>query len=122
VDPTLIDRLETLDRERLANRVGEIAIDVVAHDFGNRHDIPDRFLRAEAVYSHGLLRHLYAIGFGFGTITGRTPAMSVAGGDDLRKGMRYGFGEVRLRAHPSVFFDGRIGLGVTHEDFEGTVR
>ena len=33
-------------------------------------------------------------------------------GDDVLKGMRYGFGQVRLRVHPSVFLDGRVGLGV----------
>jgi len=122
VDPTLFDRLESLDRERLADRVDEVALDVIAHDFGNRYDIKDYFVRSELVYSHRLLRVLHQVGFGFGSITGRTPVMSEVGGEDVLKGIRYGFGEVRVRVHPSVFVDGRVGLGVSQEDFAGTVR
>lgn len=122
VDPSLYDRLESLDRERLANRLDEISFDVTAHNFGNRYDIKDYFTRAELVYSHHLLRVLHQIGFGFGSIQGRTPEMSVIGGDDLLKGMRYGFGQVRMRVHTSVFLDGRIGLGVSHEAFKGSGR
>lgn len=122
VDPTLFDRLEDLDRVRLKNRVNEIAIDVVAHDFGNRYDIKDRFIRTEATYSYKLLRQLHEISFGFGSITGRTPEAQMPDAGDVLKGMRYGFGQVRLRAHPSVFLDGRLGLGVSHADFAGSGR
>lgn len=123
VDPSLFDRLEALDVERLQNRRNEITLDVVAHNFGNRYDIPDRFLRSELTYSYKLLRQLHEIGFGFGSITGRTPTSEdPTQAMDVLKGMRYGFGQVRLRAHPSVFIDGRVGLGVTHDDFEGSGR
>ena len=122
VDPALYDRLEALDRERLANRVDEVAVDVVAHNFGNRYGLEDWFIRSEAVYSHHVLRALHRVGFGFGSITGRTPENRMpesAGGSMVLLGMRYGFGEVRLRVHPSVFLDGRVGLGVSHDNFEG---
>ena len=122
VDPTLVDRLESLDRERLDNRVNEVALDVVAHNFGNRYNISDYFIRSELIYSHRMLRVLHQVAFGFGSITGRTPLMSEVNGDDVLKGIRYGFGEIRLRAHPSVFIDARIGLGVSHEEFAGTGR
>jgi hypothetical protein len=122
VDPTLFDRLEALDIDRIQNRRNEIAIDVIAHNFGNRYDIKDQFIRTEAVYSYKLLRQLHEIGFGFGSISGRTPVSEDPMAVDQLKGMRYGFGQVRLRAHPSVFVDARVGLGVSHENFEGSGR
>jgi hypothetical protein len=122
VDPSLFDRLEALDIDRLQNRRNEIALDVVAHDFGNRYSLRDRFIRSELTYSYKLLRQLHEISFGFGSITGRTPTSEEPTAMDVLKGMRYGFGQFRLRAHPSVFIDARLGLGVTHDDFEGQGR
>ncbi len=125
VDPALFDRLETLDRERLAGRVDEVSFDIVAHDFGNRYGIADWFVRSELAYTHQLLRALHHVGFGFGSINGRTPVNRMAidmGGDDVWRAMNYGFGQVRLRVHPSVFLDGRVGLGVSHASFAGLGR
>jgi len=126
VDPSLYDRLEELDIKRLQNRRNEISVDVVAHNFGNRYDKKDNFIRTEAIYSYKLLRQLHEIGFGFGSITGRAPVYTETTPADERmdvlKGMRYGFGQVRVRAHPSVFLDARVGLGVTQENFEGNGR
>lgn len=122
VDPTLFDRLEDLDIERLQGRRHAIAVDVIAHDFGNRYDVPDKFIRTEATYSYKLLRQLHEITFGFGSITGRTPMNENPDATHVLKGMRYGFGELRMRFHPSVFVDGRLGLGVSHQDFAGSGR
>ncbi|HEY5946365.1 MAG TPA: hypothetical protein VIV40_12770 [Kofleriaceae bacterium] len=122
VDPSLYDRLETLDRERLANHMDEVALDVTAHDFGNRYDLQDWFVRSELTYSHNLLRVLHQVGFGFGSIAGRTPADRMVGGTDVWRAMNYGYGQIRMRLHPSVFLDARIGLGVSQEDFEGLGR
>lgn len=122
VDPTLFDRLEALDRARLRDRRNEVAVDVTAHNFGNRYGLRDQFVRTEATYSYKLLRPLHEIGFGFGSITGHTPETQDAMSGDVLKGMRYGFGQVRVRAHPSVFVDGRLGLGVSHRDFEANGR
>ncbi len=122
VDPTLFDRLETLDRERLQGRLNEVAVDVIAHNFGNRYGVRDRFIRTEAVYSYKFLRQLHEIGFGFGSITGHTPESEMPNTGDVLRGMRYGFGQVRVRAHPSVFLDGRFGLGVSHFGFEPSGR
>jgi hypothetical protein len=125
VDPSLLDRLEALDRERLADRLDEVALDVVAHNFGNRFAIPDWFVRSELVYSHHLLRTLHQVSFGFGSIAGRTPENRMPidmGGDDVWRAMNYGFGQVRMRVHPSVFVDGRVGLGVSHDGFAGLGR
>jgi len=125
VDPAVSDRLEALDRERLAGRLDEVSFDLTAHDFGNRYDLDDWFVRGELVYTHHLLRELHHVGFGFGSITGRTPTSRMPeemGGGDVLHAMRYGFGQVRLRLHPSLFLDGRIGLGVSHENFEGLGR
>lgn len=124
VDATLFDRLEEIDRERLANHVNEVAIDVQGHNFGNRYDIPDRYLRGELTYTHRLLRQLHHIAFGFGTIQGKTPATNdtMVESDYLNHGLRYGFGEVRVRAHKSVFLDLRVSLGVSQKGFDQGVR
>lgn len=124
VDPTLFDRLEEIDRERLANHQDEIALDANGHNFGNRYDIPDYYYRGELTYTHRLFRQLHHIAFGFGSIQGRTPA-----NDDTmdereyeNHGLRYGFGEIRVRAHPSVFLDLRVALGVSQRGFDQGAR
>jgi hypothetical protein len=48
--------------------------------------------------------------------------MSAPGAAAVTRGLRYGFGQVRVRLHPSVFFDGRLGLGVSQDGFEQNVR
>jgi hypothetical protein len=122
VDPSLVDRLEDADRKRLGGFSNEIALDVMTHDFGNRYDLPDRFTRGELVYTHRLLRVVHEIGFGFGSISGHTPLMSSETSNAVLKGTRYGFGQLRLRVHPSVFLDGRVGVGATQDGFSGNVR
>ena len=125
VDPTLFDRLESLDRERLANRLDEVSFDVVAHDYGNRYDLRDWFVRSELVYSHNLLRIMHQVGFGFGSIAGRTPENRMPeamGGSDVWRSMNYGFGQARMRLHPSLFLDARLGLGVDQDEFQGLGR
>ena len=128
VDPSLTDRLEELDRVRLAGRVDEVSLDVMGHEFGNRYDsaardLSDRYLRGELTYTHRLLRTLHHIAFGFGAIQGTTPLyVDESDRRNLDKGMRYGFGEIRLRAHPSVFVDLRLALGVSHEGFDQGAR
>jgi hypothetical protein len=122
VDPSVEDRLEDQDRARLGGLVNEVSLDVIAHDFGNRYGLDDEYERGELVYTHHLLRTLYDIGFGFGEIQGRTPMMSAPDSSIEHNGSRYGFGQVRLRLHPSVFLDGRVGLGVSQDGFGGNVR
>lgn len=125
VDPGLFDRLEQLDRERQDGRRDQVAIEVSGHNFGNRYELPDRFLRGEATFTHRLWRQLYQIAFGFGAIQGKTPVSSTPldhMSGYLLNGERYGFGEVRVRVHPSVFLDGRVMLGVSQDGFDGGVR
>jgi hypothetical protein len=122
VEPSLFDRLEALDRERLRNHEDQIALEVFGHNFGNRYDLPDRFVRSELVYTHRLFRPLYHVAFGFGSISGKTPAVSATDGMSVGHALRYGFGEVRVRPHPSVFLDGRLALGISHGGFSQGVR
>jgi hypothetical protein len=120
IEPSLDDRLEVQDRARVAGLVNEVSIDVSGHDFGNRYNLADDYVRGEIVFTHRLLRTLHEIGVGFGTIEGNTPdAMEDA---STTKGARYGFGQVRVRLHPSVFVDGRVGLSVSQEGFGATTR
>src|SRR5262249_42393113 len=98
VDPSVYDRLEVVGRPRLPARRDEIALDVTAHDFGNRYDMPshhapDSFVRGELVYTHRLLRFVHEVGLGFGSISGHTPMDSAPGADSVLKGERYGFGQ-----------------------------
>jgi hypothetical protein len=122
VVPSLADRLEALDRARQGNRRNEVALDVIGHDFGNRYDHPDRFVRAELAYTRRIARELYHVAFGFGAIQGRTPRLEAPEGGDALRRLRYGFGEVRLRAHPSIFLDLRGVLGAGEDGFETGIR
>lgn len=122
VDPSPIDRLEALDRARLADLDNEVALDVVGQNFGNRYGLADRFIRGELIYTHRVLRVLDEVGFGFGSIGGTTPVMSAPDADVAVHALRYGFGQVRLRVLPSLFIDGRVGLGVSDQGFEENVR
>ncbi|HEU0029301.1 MAG TPA: hypothetical protein VFQ53_01625 [Kofleriaceae bacterium] len=122
VEPSLTDRLESLDLDRLGEHRNEVSLDVYGHNFGNRYDIPDRFVRAELAFTHRLLRVVHHVAFGFGSISGKTPLDSIDGGDYTVGALRYGFGEIRLRAHPSVFIDARAMLGASHDGFDQGVR
>lgn len=125
VDPGLYDRLEELDRRRQLGLRDQIAVEMTAHNFGNRYKLPDRFARGEATFTHRLWRQIHHIAFGFGTIWGKTPVSSTFDNHDsgyLANGMRYGFGELRVRVHPSVFLDGRVALGVSQDGFDAGVR
>jgi len=122
VDPALFDRLESLDRQRLGDRMDDVSLEVVGHNFGNRYGARDQFLRGEITYNHEMLREVHAVGFGFGSITGHTPLMSQPGTDDVTRAARYGFGQLMLRVHPSVFLDARVGLGVSQVEFIGLGR
>lgn len=122
VVPSLYDRLEVLDRDRLRDRKNEITLDFIGHNFGNRYGLDDRFVRAEVAYTRRLWRELHSITFGFGSISGTTPLMSApvsAGGGDTGHSERYGFGGLRGRLHESVFVDIRALLGASHEGFDG---
>lgn len=123
VDPTIVDRLETLDRERLRGHQNQMMLDVIGHNFGNRFELDDYFIRGELAFTHRLWRVLHHISFGFGSISGRTPVISAAlGGEDARKALRYGYGEIRVRPHESIFLDARASLGVSGEGFDQGLR
>jgi hypothetical protein len=120
--PSMVDRLEEVDRDRLGDRRNQIALDVMGHNFGNRYNLDDRFLRGELAYSRRVLREIHSVTFGFGAIQGETPMTSEPGGEVLDRGLRYGFGEARLRAHRAIFVDVRGTLGASHDGFTGGVR
>jgi hypothetical protein len=122
VVPSLVDRLEAVDRARQGNRRNEVSLDAIAHNFGNRYDHRDYFLRGELAYTRRIARELHHLAFGFGAIQGRTPVEESARGDDVRRRTRYGFGEARLRPHPSLFLDVRGMLGASETGFEGGIR
>lgn len=117
IEPTLADRLEELDDERLEGHREIVSFDVDGHDFGNRYGVTDAFVRAEAKWTHRVSRTLHSIGFGFGSIWGRTPDRDGAGAMEEVALGRYGAAEMRVRVHPSVFVDGRLVLGVSDEGF-----
>src|SRR3569623_1241439 len=120
VEASLADRLEPLDRARLGNLDNEVSLAVTGHEIGNRYGLTDEYARGELGYTHRVLRSLHEVGFGFGAIEGKTPTAE----EDMStvKGPRYGFGQVRLRVHPSEFVDARVGLGVSQDGFGGTTR
>lgn len=123
VVPALLDELALADRARHHGRTEQVAVDVDAQDFGNRFDDEagprhrDRYVRAEARWTHRFYRGIYAAGFGFGAIDGITLSDATAAATELDTRARYGFGEVRTRLHPAIFVDLRGTLGVSHDGF-----
>lgn len=117
IEPTLHDRLEAIDDERLEGHKEMVSLDVDGHDFGNRYKVDDAFLRAELRWTHRISRTLHSVGFGFGSIWGRTPDRDGRGALVQVALARYGTAEVRLRPHPSLFLDARLVLGVSDEGF-----
>ena len=118
IDSTVSDRLESADRDRLGNHLDRVALDVDGHDFGNRYGELDRFIRAEASFTHHLGGPLYELTFGFGMIEGATPVYAAPTGQDhVVHGARYGFSGIRARLAESLFVDGRISMGVSHDGF-----
>ncbi|MGE0403892.1 MAG: hypothetical protein AB7T06_44705 [Kofleriaceae bacterium] len=123
VDPAEIDRLEEIDLERLDGHRNSVSFEVMGHNFGNRYGFKDEFIRGEATFTYSVLRYLHHIAFGFGAIEGRTPIYSDVNDDvDVRRATRYGFGEIRVRPHRSVFLDLRVDLGVSHDGFDQGAR
>lgn len=116
VEPTVAETLAAADEARTGGRRDTVRLDVDAHDFGNRFDNPDRFLRGELEWTHRLSTRLYSIGFGFGFIQGQTPQVDPAMGS-VNHAARYGVASVRLRPHRSVYTDLRLLLGVSHDGF-----
>ena len=117
VEPDVVDRLAELDRVRTGGRTESVALDVGVHDFGNRYGNDDWFARAELRWTHRVSTRLHSIGFGFGTIQGRTPDREGPAAEDAVTAGRYGLAEVRLRPHASLFVDAKLVLGVSHEGF-----
>lgn len=117
LEPTLTDRLEKLDDDRQLGRRESVSFDVDGHNFGNRYGNRDDFARAELRWTHRVSRTLHSIGFGFGSIWGHTPDRDGRGALDQLALARYGTADVRVRAHPSLFLDGRVSLGVSDEGF-----
>jgi hypothetical protein len=121
VEPTVRDRLADIDRRRTGGRTDTVSFDLDGHNFGNRYGISDWFVRGELRWTHRVSTALHSIGFGFGTIQGRTPAGEGADADDVVGASRYGAAELRLRPHPSFFVDARMMLGVSRTGFLGGV-
>jgi hypothetical protein len=123
VVPLEVEQLAEGDRRRNRGRDDEVRVDVEGHQFGNRFEDDqgprDHYLRAESTWIHRFYRILYATSFGFGAIEGATPDASAADAMELATSSRYGFGELRLRVHPSIFVDGRLALGISHAGFIG---
>ena len=117
IEPSLMDKLEEMDDERLGGHREIVSLDVDGHDFGNRYGVEDRFLRAELRWTHRVSRTLHSVGFGFGSIWGHTPDRDGRGALQQTALAKYGTAEVRVRAHPSVFLDARLALGVSDEGF-----
>lgn len=117
IEPSLVDRLQALDEARLGGRTESVSLDVDGHDFGNRYGNTDAFARAELRWTHRVSRTLHSVGFGFGSIWGRTPSQDGLAAEEQVALGRYGSAELRVRAGTSVFLDGKLVLGVSDEGF-----
>lgn len=118
VEPPVLERLAAADEQRMGGRLDAVRFDLDGHNFGNRYGKHDYFVRSELQWTHHFLRRLYAVSFGYGLIEGKTPETEEPEPHVVKRSARYGFSEVRVRLHPSIFLDGRAELGVNREELE----
>lgn len=88
--------------------------------------LSDRFGGGELVYTHRLLKTLYAFRIGIstlwghrGTYEGHTGTESIARDGDDEPGLVLGFGELDFELHRSLSFALRLSLGASAEAFAG---
>ncbi|MEZ4400066.1 MAG: hypothetical protein R3B06_08610 [Kofleriaceae bacterium] len=116
VEPSGDDRLAAIDAARTEGRTETVALDLDAHDFGNRYGNDDRFVRGELSWTHRVSGRLHALGFGFGFLEGKTPRVDPAQPSVTHSG-RWGSAGARVRVMPWLYADARLILGVSHVGF-----
>jgi hypothetical protein len=122
VEPTPEERWTQAERARLGNRTARVRARFQAASFGT-DDGDDWFARGEVDWTHRLVSTLYSFTLGYGFVQGVTPAMRGAVGmPGIENGARYGFGEVRWRAHESVWLDTGVMLGFSQDGFSAGTR
>jgi hypothetical protein len=122
VEPTPEERWTQAERARLLGRTARVRARFQAASFGT-DDGDDWFARGEVDWTHRLVSTLYSFTLGYGFVQGVTPAMrGAAGMPGLENGARYGYGEVRWRAHESVWLDTGVMLGFSQDGFSAGTR
>ncbi len=101
---------------RLDGRRYSVGFDSHYQSFGSDNG-QDSYVRAELDWSYRLVTQLYSISLGFGFLEGDTPASTEDDAMSLRRGYRYGYGGVRIRARESVWLDARTSLGFGDDGF-----
>lgn len=118
VSPTQEERWAEKERRRVSGYVSSVSVDVRGHNFTNRYDNSDQFVRADLDFTHRLLLpRLYSISLGYGLIEGKTPDREGDQAMTVDEGARYGYGGFKLRFHDAVWIDARAGIGVSDDGF-----
>lgn len=124
VEPTVGLRWMEAEHRRLGGRERRIAFDLVGNSFGDVYG-NDYYYRGELGWTQRLVTWLYSFTLGYGFIAGETPdrrsnePMEVI---TLEKGLRYGYGETRVRLHRVIWVDLGAILGFSQDGFAGGVR
>lgn len=123
IEPAASQRWIEAERARLAGRDARVRAWVEGMRFGNV-DGADHFFRGEIDWTSRLVTTLYSFTLGYGFIEGQTPVSRDADAMDpsVTHAARYGFAEVRLRLHRSVWLDGGVTMGVSHDGFATGIR
>jgi hypothetical protein len=117
VEPPARLRWIEAEKRRIAGRRSRIRTDLRAVDFGGVDGARDLFGQVEVDWTYRLVTTLYSINLGFGALEGKTPSGLEGPVDELDRGVRYGYGGVRLRMAPSVWADARAIIGFGREGF-----
>jgi len=123
VEPPTELRWIEAERDRLHDRMARVRARTEAIQFG-ASDGRDYFIRGEVDWTSRLITRLYSFTLGYGFIEGWTPGPRDPDSDDpsFEHDARYGFAEVRVRMHRSVWVDGGVAMGFSHEGFSTGVR
>ena len=118
VEPSQEVRWKQKENRRLGGYHSTVSADLKGHNFGNRHDKDDLYMRGELEWTHRLIQsHLYSIALGYGFVEGRTPESDDERAAVLNKGARYGYGTILLRFHRAVWLETKAAIGVDRDEF-----
>lgn len=121
VEPMTSTRWVEAERRRLEHRLSRLHMELEGDSFGTTYG-PDYFLRGEIDWTHRVVSALYSFSLGYGFLEGKVPDRLAAGAVTQDVGLRYGFGQVRLRATHVVWLDGGVLIGFSQDDFASGVR
>jgi hypothetical protein len=121
VEPETSTRWIEAEHRRLKDRLSQLHAEVEGNSFGATYG-RDYYLRGEIDWTHRVVSWLYSFSLGYGFLEGSTPSELTSAFVTKGVGLRYGFGQVRLRATEVLWLDAGVIIGFSQDDISTGVR